>query len=182
MQREIKLRISELTPMQKSHLVWRLDNRTGCGLLTATAVARGDHGDLELVDVFIQYGGLPSRSARIHAGKVARSSESIKQIPGDDGKIEFERNATLKRRLGLEAMYAMKASAYNTGVENGREMVLDCFLMIGDYSSPEWLRDEALFSDVLSERGRIAYQADAVGGHLVEFLESIGIGWKSELA
>jgi hypothetical protein len=64
------MRLSDLTDKKKQHLAWRLDNKTGCGLLTACAVARGDHGDLELVDIFVQYGGRSLHSAKIHARKV----------------------------------------------------------------------------------------------------------------
>lgn len=64
------MRISDLTETKKSHLAWRLDNKTGCGLLTACAIARGDHGDLELVDIFVRYGDRSQHSAKIHARKV----------------------------------------------------------------------------------------------------------------
>ena len=64
------MRISDLTDIQKSHLAWRLDNKTACGLLSACAVARGEHGDLELVDIFMHYGGRTEHSAKIHARKV----------------------------------------------------------------------------------------------------------------
>ncbi len=62
--------ISELTQIKREHLAWRLDNKTGCGLITACAVARGDHGDLDLVDIFKRYGDRNDRSAKIHAHKV----------------------------------------------------------------------------------------------------------------
>jgi len=62
--------ISSLTETKKCHLAWRLDNKTGCGLLTACAVARGEHGDLDIVDVFKLYGDRSERSAKIHATKV----------------------------------------------------------------------------------------------------------------
>lgn len=64
------MRISELTETQRSHLAWRLDNKTACGLLSACAVARGERGDLELVDVFHRYGDRTEHSAKIHARKV----------------------------------------------------------------------------------------------------------------
>lgn len=64
------VKISELSDIQKQHLAWRLDNKTGCGLLTACSIARGEHGDLNLVYVFVQYGGRTRRSAIIHARKV----------------------------------------------------------------------------------------------------------------
>lgn len=65
-------KLSELTTPQKGHLVWRLDAKTSCGLLTAQSVARGEHGDLNLVDVFEQYGSLSNRSAKIHSGKILK--------------------------------------------------------------------------------------------------------------
>lgn len=64
------MRISELNDEQKGHLAWRLDHKTSCGLITACSVARMQHGDLELVEIFKDYGGLPERSAKIHAAKV----------------------------------------------------------------------------------------------------------------
>lgn len=64
------MNLSELSDHQKGHLAWRLDNKTGCGLITACSVARGDHGDFDLVDIFIRYGGKSSHSAKIHARKV----------------------------------------------------------------------------------------------------------------
>jgi hypothetical protein len=64
------MRISELTDAQKSQLAWRLDNKTACGLLAACSVARGERGDLDLVDVFHRYGDITERSAKIHARKV----------------------------------------------------------------------------------------------------------------
>ena len=64
------MRLSDLTDTKKGHLAWRLDNKTGCGLLTAFAVVRGEHGDLDLVDIFVQYGGKSLHSAKIHARKV----------------------------------------------------------------------------------------------------------------
>ena len=64
------MRISELNEDQKGHLAFRLDNKTGCGLVTACAVARGEHGDLDLTDVFELYGDKTPHSAKIHARKV----------------------------------------------------------------------------------------------------------------
>ena len=64
------MKLSELTETQKSHLVWRLDHKTCCGLLTAMRIAKGEFGDKELVDVFMKHGGKSFLSARIHAKKV----------------------------------------------------------------------------------------------------------------
>jgi hypothetical protein len=68
------MNISELTYEQKCHLAWRLDNKTSCGLLTACALARGDFGDISIVDAFIKYGSKSMNSAKIHAGKVINYS------------------------------------------------------------------------------------------------------------
>ena len=62
-------KISELTKAQKEHLAWRLDHKTYVGYLTACAIARGEHGDLDIVDVF-RKADRSERSAKIHARKV----------------------------------------------------------------------------------------------------------------
>lgn len=64
------VKISDLNDDQKSHLAWRLDHNTACGLITASAVARGDHGDLDVKEVFIKYGNVSARSASILTKKV----------------------------------------------------------------------------------------------------------------
>ena len=64
------MKLSELNGSQKGHLVWRLDNKTGCGLLTACAIAKGKHGDFELTEIFEKYGDKSPHSAKIHARKV----------------------------------------------------------------------------------------------------------------
>lgn len=62
--------VSELNEDQKSHLIWRIDAKTGCGLGWARAVAECRGGeDMDLVDVFIKAGKTP-QSAKIHARKV----------------------------------------------------------------------------------------------------------------
>jgi hypothetical protein len=63
------LKISELTKDQKGHLAWRLDHKTHVGYLTACRIARGELGDLDLIDIFKQ-AGRTDRSAKIHARKV----------------------------------------------------------------------------------------------------------------
>ena len=63
------MKIAELSEIQKQHLAWRLDHKTGTGLLTACAIARGEHGDLDLVEVFTR-AGKSAHSAKIHARKV----------------------------------------------------------------------------------------------------------------
>jgi hypothetical protein len=45
-------KLSELTETQKEHLAWRLDHKTVCGLLTASRIARGEFGDLDIIDIF----------------------------------------------------------------------------------------------------------------------------------
>jgi hypothetical protein len=63
------MRVSELTEEQKRHLAWRLDHKTTMGLLAACRYARGEGGDLEVVELF-RRGGRTDRSAKIHATKV----------------------------------------------------------------------------------------------------------------
>ncbi len=63
------MRVSELTEEQKRHLAWRLDHKTTFCLLTACRYARGEGGDLEVVELF-KRGGRTDRSAKIHATKV----------------------------------------------------------------------------------------------------------------
>jgi len=73
------MKLSQLNEDQKAHLAWRLDHKTACGLGTASAVARGDHGDLDLVDVFKNYGFCSPRSAAAHA----RLTENFQTDPSD---------------------------------------------------------------------------------------------------
>jgi hypothetical protein len=63
------MKLSELSGLQKQHLVWRLDHKTAMGLLTACSFAKGQHGDLDLVDIF-KLSGRSDHSAKIHARKV----------------------------------------------------------------------------------------------------------------
>jgi membrane protein DedA with SNARE-associated domain len=49
--------LSELNANQREHLAWRLDHKTACGYVTAGAVARGDHGDMLVSEIFEKYGG-----------------------------------------------------------------------------------------------------------------------------
>lgn len=46
------IKISDLHKIQRDHLAWRLDHKTTCGMLTASAIARGEHGDMTIVEVF----------------------------------------------------------------------------------------------------------------------------------
>ena len=63
------MKISELTQEQKGHLAWRLDHKTSTGYLTSCCIARGDYGDLDLVEVF-KLADRSEHSAKIHARKV----------------------------------------------------------------------------------------------------------------
>ena len=64
------MKVSELNEDQRSHLIWRIDAKTGCGLGWARAVAECRGGEaIELKEVFIQAGKTP-RSAAYHARKV----------------------------------------------------------------------------------------------------------------
>lgn len=64
-------KISELTDTQKSHLAWRLERHTYIGMITACAIARGEHGDLPVNEVFAKADMTPHQS-KIHARKVMR--------------------------------------------------------------------------------------------------------------
>lgn len=64
------MKISELSELQRGHLAWRLDHKTACGYITAGRVAKGELGDMELVEVFVTYGSRSLRSAKINARKV----------------------------------------------------------------------------------------------------------------
>lgn len=68
------MKLSELTEDQKSHLAWRLDHKTYVGAFTAARIARGEFGDLDLVEIFVQ-AGKSKRSAMYHARAVARYGE-----------------------------------------------------------------------------------------------------------
>ncbi len=63
------VKISELNDEQKEHLAWRLDHRTYVGMFSASAIARGNHGDMNLVEVF-EKADMTNHQAKIHATKV----------------------------------------------------------------------------------------------------------------
>lgn len=63
------MKISELTEIQKQHLIWRLDHKTCCGLITACRIAKGEWGNLDLIELFQRF-DMSLRSAKIHATKV----------------------------------------------------------------------------------------------------------------
>jgi len=66
--------LSEISDHYKGRLVWRLDHKSGCGLLTAIRIVKLEFGDMNIVDVFINYGDKTERSAKIHATKVLNNS------------------------------------------------------------------------------------------------------------
>lgn len=63
------MRISQLTPAQRDHLVTQLDRKTSCGLLTAGQVSGGAWGDMEIEAIFKQV-GQSTRSAKALARTV----------------------------------------------------------------------------------------------------------------
>jgi hypothetical protein len=65
------LKLSGLTHEQKSHLAWRLDHNTACGFGTACSIARGEHGDMDIVEIFQRFGNRTPHSAKILARKVS---------------------------------------------------------------------------------------------------------------
>lgn len=75
------MKTSELTETQRGHMAWRLDHKTPCGLLTALRVARMEHGDPDVAEVFEKYGDRSPRSAKIQATKCARFSANAQSEP-----------------------------------------------------------------------------------------------------
>lgn len=65
----VGMRISELSEIQKQHLIWRLDSKTYVGFITACRIVRGVFGDDDLIDIF-KRAGRSDRSAKIYARKV----------------------------------------------------------------------------------------------------------------
>lgn len=70
------MRVSELTDLQRNHMIWRLDHNTGCGLLTAIHVC-SKINETNVKEVFLTYGGCSPRSAAILSGKVERFMENV---------------------------------------------------------------------------------------------------------
>jgi hypothetical protein len=67
------VKLKDLSEVKRSHLAWRLDNKTTCGLIAACRIARlGTHFDDQEVYAIFRWAGLSERSAKIHAGKVER--------------------------------------------------------------------------------------------------------------
>lgn len=64
-------KVKELSDRQRSHLAWRLDNKTICGYITACHIARGngEYGEMSLYDIFVGFDCSP-QSAKIHSKKV----------------------------------------------------------------------------------------------------------------
>ena len=63
------MKLSELSEIQKQHLVWRLDHNTYVGLLTACRIVRGEFGDDDLIEIF-KKAGRTTHSAKILARKI----------------------------------------------------------------------------------------------------------------
>ena len=63
--------IADLNDNQRSHLAWRLDHKTYCGLITACKIARLEtkHKDEPIYKLFIEM-GMTMRASKIHACKV----------------------------------------------------------------------------------------------------------------
>lgn len=67
-----EFKVKELTQLQRGHLTWRLDHKTGCGLITASHIGRGDgtYADMTLLEVFQKAGDVSANSAKSHSYKV----------------------------------------------------------------------------------------------------------------
>lgn len=61
--------VSQLNEPQRGHLAWRLDHKTCCGYITACHIARGQHEDKPINEVFESFDMKPHQ-AKIHARKV----------------------------------------------------------------------------------------------------------------
>lgn len=77
------MKVSELSETRKQHLAWRLDAKTAMGLLTACRYARGEFGDLDLIEIF-KRSGRSDHSAKIHARKVINF---VLPVGARDGKF-----------------------------------------------------------------------------------------------
>ncbi len=75
------IKLSDLSEDQKGHFAWRMDAKTTIGYVTACAIARGNHGDVILTDVF-EWGGRSKHSAKIHARKCLNYSaeEALRKL------------------------------------------------------------------------------------------------------
>lgn len=122
------MKISELTDDQKSHLAWRLEHNTGYGIGASCAVARGEAGDLEIVDAFVR-ADKSRRSALILAKKVEnfkvnerdraigqrtldlslRFLEATRGIPSEDAIVMAKRLiSSIKSHIPMLEMMAEK--------------------------------------------------------------------------
>lgn len=79
-------KISDLTEHQKGHMAFRIDKYTGVGMLTACATARGDLGDLDLVEAFKRC-GCKENTARRHARRCKRFALTQARINSLGGAI-----------------------------------------------------------------------------------------------
>lgn len=93
--------LSDLSQDQRSHLAWRLDHKTCCGLGTAAAVARGDHGDKDLVTIFMEYGCRTKKSAQTHARFV------------EQFKVDPDKRAVLDLSLEITSLVSSMVKARN---------------------------------------------------------------------
>jgi hypothetical protein len=67
------VKLKDLSEIKRSHLAWRLDHKTACGLITSCRISMlGTHFDDQEVYSIFEWAGLSRRSAKIHAGKVER--------------------------------------------------------------------------------------------------------------
>lgn len=102
--------------------------------------------------------------------------EREKKRVWDDGVIRehaapipFETENRFKR-IGLEAIYAIKASTYHTYIEDGRLLTLDCVLGIGEHFIDPNLPEDDLFIMNRARNfaiDRLTEQAEEVGKHLI---------------
>lgn len=85
MKLDYNVKISQLSEDQKGHLAWRLDSKTYCGYLTACRIARGEFGDLSLLEVFKRM-DKSEHAAKIHARKVLDYSvaEALAKLKPED--------------------------------------------------------------------------------------------------
>ena len=64
--------LNDLSELQRQHLAWRLDHKTYCGLITASAIARLQHkdcNDIPIYKLFMEF-DMTEKAAKIHACKV----------------------------------------------------------------------------------------------------------------
>lgn len=71
MKKAYEMKIHELNTPQRGHLMWRLDAKTYCGLITAGHISKGEgeYGRSTLYDIFKSF-DKSDHSAKIHSHKV----------------------------------------------------------------------------------------------------------------